>query len=132
MSFAFSQKSIDRRKGVDPRLIEISDLAIQLTKIDFGIPKDGGVRTAQRQSELYLSGVSKADGFLKESKHQSGKALDVYAYVDGKASWETKHLSMVACAMLQAASMLQYKISWGGLWDNFIDMPHFQLFEDLS
>jgi len=131
MSFAFSQRSMDRRTGVDARLIEISDLAIQITKVDFGIPSDGGVRTAQRQNELYLSGASKADGFLKESKHQSGNALDVYAYVDGKASWETEHLSMVACAMLQAASLLEYKLMWGGHWPNFIDMPHFQLAEDL-
>jgi len=130
--FTFSERSKDRREAVDPRLIEISDLAIQITKVDFGIPSDGGVRTAARQSELYLSGVSKADGVLRKSKHQSGMALDVYAYVDGKASWEHEHLSMVACSMLQAASLLGYKLMWGGHWPNFVDTPHFQLAEELS
>jgi hypothetical protein len=130
--FAFSERSKDRREGVDPRLIEISDLAIQITKVDFGIPSDGGVRTAARQNELYLAGRSKADGVLRKSKHQSGNALDVYAYVDGKASWEVSHMSQVACAMLQAASLLEHKLMWGGHWPNYIDMPHFQLAEELS
>lgn len=129
--FALSESSKSNREGVDPRLIEISDFAINLTKVDFGHGKDAGRRTAQRQNELYLSGASKADGFIRASEHQSGKALDVYAYVDGKASWKPEHLSMVACAVLQAASVLEYKLTWGGLWPNFIDMPHFQLMEAL-
>lgn len=115
---------------MDPRLIEISDLAIKLTRFDFGIPADAGVRTAERQRELFDSGKSKCDGTNKLSRHQSGKALDVYAYVDGKASWDEYHLAMVAAAMLQAASILGYKLSWGGLWESWQDMPHFELVED--
>jgi len=34
----------------------------------------------------------------------------------------------VACAMLQAASILGHKLEWGGLWP--WDKPHFQLLED--
>ncbi len=125
--FHLSNKSKERRKGVDPRLIEISDLAIQITVVDFGIPRDGGLRNAHRQRELFDDGKSKADGFEKKSFHQSGKALDFYAYVDGKASWDTEHLAMVAAAFLQAASLLGYKLKWGGLWRNFKDYPHVQL-----
>lgn len=141
--FKLSEKSKQRREGVDPRLIEISDLAIQITVIDFGIPRDGGRRTAERQHELFLDKKSKADGYEKLSNHQPaedgyGKALDFYAYVDGKASWEHDHLAMVAAAHLQAASMLGYKLKWGGLWKSrtpkFIsgipygwDMPHVEL-----
>ena len=128
MTFAFSQSSLERREGVDQRLIDISDLAIRLTKVDFGIPGDGGIRTEARQNELYLAGSSKCDGVIKLSNHQTGKALDVYAYVDG-ASWEPEHLTSVACAMLQAASMLGHKLVWGGHWATFIDMPHFELSE---
>jgi peptidoglycan LD-endopeptidase CwlK len=125
----FSQRSLMRMEGVDPRLREIMNLAINLTKVDFGIPPYGGIRTAKEQSLLFKEGKSKADGYKKLSKHQSGKALDVYAYVDGKASWEEEHLSMVACAVLQAASRLGYALDWGGLW-KWQDMPHFELREN--
>ena len=127
--FKLSSRSEERMGGVDPRLIEIAKLAITLTVIDFGIPRDGGVRTAERQYELFKDKKSKADGYKKLSKHQSKKALDVFAYVDGKASWNTEHLAMIAAAMMQAASILGYQLEWGGLWKNFSDMPHFQLLE---
>ncbi len=129
MIFALSSTSKANRDGIDARLIDISDLAINITKIDFGHGKDSGIRTESRQNELYLSGVSKCDGVLRLSNHQSGNALDVYAYVDGRASWEPEHLTTVACAMLQAASMLGHKLVWGGSWTTFIDMPHFELSE---
>ena len=125
--FKLSKSSKKRRAGVDERLIEISDLAIKITIVDFGIPGDGGVRTAKRQKELFLDSKSKCDGYDKKSRHQSGKALDFYAYVDGKASWKPEHLTMVAAAFLQAASILGYKLEWGGLWKGFRDMPHVQL-----
>ena len=129
MNFKLSNTSRQRREGVDPRLIEISDLAIQITVVDFGHPADGGLRSAERQNDMFHLGLSKCDGYKRLSKHQSGKALDVYAYVDGKASWDTEHLAMVAAAFLQAASMLGHKLEWGGLWTSFKDYPHFQLLD---
>jgi len=116
MSFKLSVTSRTRLTGVNPALIEIANLAIKITKIDFGIPEDGGVRTEIRQKELYLNGKSEADGVRNKSHHQSGEALDFYAYIDGAASWREDHLAMVACALLQAASILGYKLNWGGLW----------------
>lgn len=127
--FKLSTRSKQRREGVDPRLIEISDLAIQITTIDFGHPADSGIRTAERQNELYKAGKSKADGYSKLSRHQSGKALDFFAFVDGKASWDTEHLAMVGAAFLQAASILGYKLQWGGLWRSFKDYPHVELLD---
>ena len=127
MTFKLSNSSRQRREGVDPRLIEISDRALEISIIDFGIPRDGGLRTAERQMELHLDHKSNCDGIVKLSRHQSGKALDVYAYVDGKASWDKYHLAMVAAAMLQAASELGHELQWGGLWTSPVDYPHFQL-----
>jgi len=136
--FKLSNTSIKNREGVDPKLIEINNLAIQITKIDFGVPGNGGLRTAGAQNQLFKEGLSKADGYEDLSLHQSGKALDFYAYIDGASSWRHDHLAMVAAAHLQAASMLGYKINWGGLWKstkktNGIpygwDMAHIQLEE---
>ena len=125
--FKLGQNSLNNRAGVDPRLIEISDLAISMSNIDFGIPSTGGLRTTEDQAKLFTSGVSKADGRINKSYHQTGKAIDVYAYVDGKASWEKPHLALIAAVMLQAAAQLGYKLKWGGNWKSWQDMPHFEL-----
>lgn len=125
--FKFSKTSLRRRQGIDSRLIEINDLALTLSTIDFGIPKFGGWRSPDDQHELFLLEKSKCDGHKRLSKHQLGRALDFYAYVDGKASWNKEHLAIVAAAHLQAACKLGYILEWGGLWKKYIDMPHLQL-----
>jgi peptidoglycan L-alanyl-D-glutamate endopeptidase CwlK len=127
MAFKLGANSLNNRAGVDPRLIEISDAAIALSNVDFGIPSSGGLRTTEDQAALYTSGKSKCDGRTNKSYHQTGKAIDVYAYVDGKASWEKEHLAMIAAAMLQASAHLGHKLKWGGLWKSWQDMPHFEL-----
>jgi len=129
MGFRLGKNSIINLTGVDGRLIEIADLAITLSNIDFGIPSTGGLRTTEGQAKLFSEGVSKADGVNNKSYHQSGMAVDVFAYVDGKASWDKLDLSLVATAMLQAAAQLGYPLKWGGLWKSWQDYPHFQLGE---
>lgn len=141
--YILSASSKKRREGVDPRLIEIDDLAISISVIDFGHGSHAGLRADEEQYQLYLDQKSKCDGYKIRSNHQAasdgyGKALDFYAYVNGKASWEYRHLAMVAAAYLQAASLLGYKLKWGGFWKtdrskiiNGIpygwDMPHVEL-----
>jgi len=138
--FRLSSTSKKRREGIDPRLIEIDDLAIQITLVDYGHPEYAGTRTGVDQLHLFTIGQSYADGIDTISDHQLGKALDFYAYVDGKASWEPDHLAMVACAYFQAAAKLGYRIEWGGLWktaDPIIkngisygwDMPHIKILD---
>jgi peptidoglycan LD-endopeptidase CwlK len=127
MGFKLGKNSINNLAGVDGRLIAIADLAIELTNIDFGVPSTGGLRTEADQAKLFADGVSKADGVNNKSYHQSGKAIDVYAYVDGKASWDKLHLAVIASAMLQASAQLGYKLKWGGLWKSWQDYPHFEI-----
>lgn len=129
-SFKFSAASLNRLQSVDERLQRVAERALQLSKVDFGIPALGGIRTAEEQNKLYHNGKSQLDGYKRKSYHQSGKALDVYAFVDGKASWDKNHLTAVAAAMLQAASELGVKLQWGGHWVSFVDMPHFEIPEN--
>lgn len=125
-SYRLSARSLSHLEGTDPRIKQIVKRAIYLSKVDFGIPQDGGLRTAERQNELFKDKKSRCDGYSLKSYHQTGKAFDVYAYVDGKASWEPEHLALVAAALLQAANTLKINLEWGGLW-NYTDMPHFQI-----
>ena len=133
--FRLGKSSLANRAGVDPRLIEISDRAIEISTIDFGHGPVSGLRTADIQEALFLEGRSNCDGYRDKSYHQTGLALDFYAYVDGGASWTPEHLAMVAAAFLQAANELGYKLTWGGLWKSKKgglygwDMPHVQLAE---
>jgi len=125
--FKLGKNSINNLVGVDGRLIDIADLAITISPIDFGIPSTGGLRTTDQQAKLFADGVSKTDGVNNKSYHQSGKAVDLYAYVDGKASWDKLHLSVCAAAMLQASAQLGYELKWGGLWKSWQDYPHFEI-----
>ncbi len=115
--FKLSISSTRNSAGVDPKLLEVRDLALTITLVDFGHGKYAGLRSVGDQQDLHASGASpNCDGATKRSKHQDGKALDFYAFVDGKASWGHDHLAMVALAFFQAAAILGYRIKWGGLW----------------
>lgn len=124
--FKFSIASKNRLKGVDDGLVEVAHRALILTPIDFGIAPHGGKRDAPEQHDLFVHGKSKADGYIKKSRHQYGLALDFYAYLNREASWEPQHLSLVAAAWLQAACEFKIGVEWGGLWKRFVDMPHIQ------
>ena len=141
MAYRFSSKSIERMKGVHPDLIVIFNEAIKNSPIDFGVPASGGVRTAAEQLNLFNDGKSKCDGTKKKSRHQMkedgfGHALDFYAYVNGKASWEKNHLAMVAGVIMATAERLKKEgkvtgsLYWGGQFGsadfNGWDMPHFE------
>lgn len=128
--FKLSNRSLKNREGVHPKLIQICDRAIEITNVDFGIPETGGLRSDEQQKYLFQKGLSKADGVLKRSRHQEGRALDFFPYVAGKASYLPGDCAMVAAAFLQAASELGYKLQWGGHWFSFKDYPHVQLHRD--
>ena len=127
MTFQLGKNSMKNMEGIDDRLIDIVELAITISPIDFGIPSSGGFRTTEDQAKLYTAGKSKCDGRDNKSYHQTGKAVDVFGYVDGKASWDTLHLTTIATAMLQSASQLGIELQWGGLWKSWQDLPHFQV-----
>ena len=82
MAFKLSRRSLDRLEGIDDRLQAVVKMAITLTDTDFGVVQ--GMRTLDEQKELVAKGASKT---LK-SKHLEGKAFDIMAYVNSRASWE--------------------------------------------
>ena len=126
--YKLSSRSEARLLGVDSLLIEIVKEAIKTSPYDFGIPREGGYRSAEDQHILFLKGASKCDRYKKKSYHQSGKAFDIYGYVDGKATWNVLILTEIA-RHLQAVAKdcFNTDLEWGGDWVSFSDKPHFQI-----
>ena len=110
MSFNLSKRSLKKLNGVDETLVEVVKLAIGYTVVDFGVTY--GLRTLKEQKKLYDSGRSQT----MKSKHLTGDAVDLMAYVDGKASWELNLYDDLADAMKWAASENDTKIRWGAAW----------------
>ena len=130
--YRLGKKSLENLKGVNPILIEILERALEISSnrvdgVDFTIINTAGIRTPEEQNRLFKQGVSNADGYIKISKHQTGDALDVVPYVNGRASWDEKELLKVAVCMLQASKELGYRLKWGGFWRTFKDLPHYQV-----
>lgn len=126
--YYLSKRSYTRLNGINAILVAILTEAIKESPYDFGIPSTGGLRTAEKQNELYKKGRSQLDGYKKKSYHQTGKAFDIYAYVDGKASWDKGQLTAIARHIQKVAKdQFDVDLTWGGDWKSFVDMPHFQI-----
>lgn len=137
--FALGEKSRSYLVGVDPDLVKIVERAIQVTVRDFRVID--GLRTVERQKELFKSGASKTmDSYHLPQKDGLGHAVDLIP--TGSDPWNDK-LGFLAIrrAMYQASRELKLreKLVWGADWDNdgktaaegdkdehFVDSPHWQ------
>jgi peptidoglycan L-alanyl-D-glutamate endopeptidase CwlK len=148
-TYHLGAKSQTELSGVHPELVKVVERAIQLTAQDFSV--HDGLRTLDEQKRYFASGASKT----LDSRHLTGHAVDLVAYINGQARWETIPLCNIAEAMRMAARELKAPIRWGGCWDElltdsdappeemihayqarraaqgqlhaFIDAPHFEL-----
>ena len=109
--FKLSGRSIDKLEGVKPELVEVVEKAITLTKVDFGVIE--GLRTEEKQRELVAAGASQT----MKSKHLTGDAVDLMAYVNGRGCWELNVYDEIADAMKEAAYELDVMIRWGAAWN---------------
>jgi peptidoglycan L-alanyl-D-glutamate endopeptidase CwlK len=120
-NFKFSRRSIERMQGVHPELIKVVKLAITLTEVDFGVTE--GLRTVAKQREYFDKGASKT----MNSRHLTGHAIDLVAYIGAEVRWDWPLYHKIAAAMKQAAKESGVAITWGGDWTSFKDGPHFEL-----
>jgi peptidoglycan L-alanyl-D-glutamate endopeptidase CwlK len=121
VTFRLSARSLERLVGVHPDLVRIVKHAITITSVDFTVLE--GVRSAERQQELVLAGASQT----MNSRHLTGHAVDLGAYVAGEIRWDWPLYHKISAAMIHAASELGVSLEWGGDWTKFRDGPHFQL-----
>lgn len=121
MTFKLGALSLTRLKGVHPDLVKVVMRAIQISTLDFTVLE--GVRSLERQKALVEAGSSQT---LK-SRHLTGHAVDLGAWVDNQLDWSWPLYPRIAGAMKMAAKELNVPIEWGGDWVTFKDGPHFQL-----
>ena len=118
----FSGKSKERLETCHKDLQLIMTEAIQNSMVDFGIAE--GHRSLERQKLLFDAGKSRIDGISKKGKHNYSPSLavDIYAFVNGKASWDVSYLSYLGGVITATAAMLyeegeiSHKVRWGGNW----------------
>lgn len=149
MNFRLSQRSLSRLDGVKPQLVAVVKRAIEITTVDFGVTE--GLRTIETQRRYVETGKSQT----MDSKHLTGDAVDLVAYIDGQVSWELNVYDNIADAVKQAAIEQDVGLRWGAAWNipdirkwdgsmeaamnfyiderrrqgrrPFIDAPHFEL-----
>ncbi|PHR60819.1 MAG: hypothetical protein COA47_06315 [Robiginitomaculum sp.] len=121
MTFYLSKRSRERLATVHPDLQLIVGSAILISIIDFAVLE--GLRSLSRQRELVKSGASST----LNSRHLTGHAVDLGAWVSGGIRWDWPLYHQIASAMQQAAAQHDLKLEWGGDWETFPDGPHFQL-----
>jgi peptidoglycan L-alanyl-D-glutamate endopeptidase CwlK len=109
--FRLSKRSHDRLFGVDPRLVAVVNSAIGITKVDFGVTE--GLRTRETQEAYVKAGKSQT----MNSKHLTGEAVDLVAYINGAVSWELNLYDDIADAMKIAAIEHDLPLRWGAAWN---------------
>lgn len=137
-----SQKSADKLRTCHKDIQKVITLAVSISDVDFGISE--GERSVELQQIYFKEGKSKIDGIKVKGKHNysPSEAVDIFAYVNGKASYDISHLSYLAGIIQACATLLfnegviTHKIRWGGNWDrdgeiltdqSFDDSPHFEI-----
>jgi peptidoglycan L-alanyl-D-glutamate endopeptidase CwlK len=119
--FVLGAKSLQKLEGVHEDLVKVVKRAIELTDTDFTVGE--GLRTKERQAKLFAEGKSKT----LNSKHLTGRAVDLWVLKDGKVTWEKAAYDNLAPFVKQAAKELEINIRWGGDFLNFYDGPHYEL-----
>ena len=141
--YVFSQNSLNRLKGVSPKLVELAKKVITISPFDFLIV--AGLRTAEEQNRLYQQGrttqglkVTNCDGYKNKSRHQAksdgySHAIDIAIYdpnITGKIDWDSVNkYKAVVDVFKREAVKIGFEIEWGGDWTSFKDYPHIQIKE---
>ncbi len=140
MTYGLSARSGSRLDGVHPDLIRVVERAILKSDQDFTVLE--GVRTPERQQQLYAQGRSKPGPkvtWTLNSRHfvnprtGYGHAVDLAPF---PIDWtDLKKFDAISRAMFAAAKDLGIAIRWGADWDRDgkprergeSDSPHFEL-----
>lgn len=115
--FKLGKRSKRELAGVHEDLVQLVEIAIQLTNVDFTVLD--GLRTREEQAELVRTGASET----MNSRHLTGHAVDLVPYINRKVRWEWEPIFHVAEAMQYAANEKEIPVVWGGAWSELLNGP---------
>jgi len=131
------ERSEKRLEGVNDALVNVVRRAAK--RLPFALFVVEGLRTRERQAELYAQGRTKPGKkvtWTLHSKHLEGKAVDLAPLINGAIDWaDLSKFDAIAKAMQDAAKEVGVTVRWGGDWDmdgqprerGESDSPHFEL-----
>lgn len=125
MSGTLLPRDRERLRGLHPDLVRVVERAREVAP--FIVVE--GLRTRQRQAELFAAGKSKT----MNSRHITGHAVDLAPWNDdgdgvpetGEITWTREAMAPVVAAMRQAGAALGIRLVHGHDWG--WDSPHHEL-----
>lgn len=132
------ERSEKRLEGVNSALVNVVRRAAKALPFPLFVVE--GLRTKERQTELYAQGRTKPGKVVTwtlQSKHIDGRAVDVAPMINGAIDWgDAKKFDAIAKAMLSAAKELGVGVRWGKDWNQNgkpgekgeTDSPHWELY----
>lgn len=131
------ERSEKRLVGVNDALVSVVRRAAK--KLPFTLFVVEGLRTKERQAELYAQGRTKPGKIVTwtmASKHLEGRAVDLAPIADGVILWnDSQKFDAIALAMYSASKELGVPVRWGADWNangkprekGETDSPHWEL-----
>ena len=116
-----SKLSLERLVGVDERLKAVVIECAARCPFPFNVSE--GLRTVEQQREYVKQGKSRT----MNSKHLTGKAVDLYPLTMNRKQVDWSRFEELAELMFQVASDQGTEIVWGGNWKTLVDKCHFEL-----
>jgi len=95
---------------------------IDYTPIDFTVLSNGALRTPELQNSLFKKGYSQLDGYKYKSKHQTGLAVDLVPWVNGKPTWERDYIMRLSGAFSAFLKISNIDYINGADWNNDGDL----------
>lgn len=145
--YRYGSSSLQHISTVIPELQKVCYKAINIANSrkmhcpDFGISR--GLSTPDEQFELFKQGrvkthsgwivndpgkiITNCDGYGLKSPHQYGRAVDFFAYIDGRANYEDGNIALIATCFMEAADNEGLEYDWGGNFRSISDGAHFEL-----
>ena len=121
MSIVLGTRSLARLKGVHPDLVRVVKKAAAMSDLDFTVLE--GLRTVERQQELFKQGATKT----MNSRHITGHAVDLAPMMGSEVRWDWPLYHRLAKIVKAAAAAEKVPLTWGGDWRTFKDGPHWEL-----
>lgn len=119
-SYQFGNRSEDHLATLCPAPVQLARCMITKTPHDFGIIQS--YRSQEYQNRLYAQGRTTAGQkvtWTLNSRHTSGLAFDIMAYVDGEHTWDPQYYKDINEAAAKACSIeLDIPYVWGGTFKN--------------